>query len=198
MREVWGGRVLAARPLRAVHDAGDHRSFFFVPGTAWKNDPRDHGEVRFRDGPWELQDLVRERPTLSFAFPDRAYAVLLTWSPAWVFEGYYVNLQSPLRPWALGFDYADHFLDVLIGPDRAAFTWKDEDEVAEAVRRGLLTPADAAETRLAGERAAAHVLGSEPPFDRDWISWRPDPSWGPAALPEGWDRVSRAWEAPAG
>ena len=113
MREVWGDRVLAARPLRVVHDGEDHRSFFFVPGTAWKNDPRDHGEVRFLDGPWELEDLVRERPVLSFEFPGRAYAVLLTWSPSWTFEGYYVNLQTPLRPWALGFDYVDHFLDVL-------------------------------------------------------------------------------------
>ena len=81
MREVWRDRVLAARPLRVVHDGDDHRSFFFVPGTAWKNDPRDHGEVRFLDGPWELEDLVRTRPVLSFAFPERAYAVLLTWSP---------------------------------------------------------------------------------------------------------------------
>ena len=78
MREVWGDRVLAVRPLRVVHDGDDHRSFFFAPGTAWKNDPRDHGEVRFLDRPWELQDMVRDRPVLSFAFRDRAYAVLLT------------------------------------------------------------------------------------------------------------------------
>ena len=189
MREVWRDRVLAARPLRVVHDGDDHRSFFFVPGTAWKNDPRDHGEVRFLDGLWELVDLLRTRPTLSFAFPERAYAVLLTWSPDWAFEGYYVNLQSPLRPWALGFDYVDHFLDVLIPPDGTGSTWKDEDELAEAVRRELVTPDQARQIRHAGERAAAHVLGSEPPFDRDWSSWRPDPAWGPPALPDGWDRV---------
>jgi hypothetical protein len=189
MREVWGDRVLAARPLRVVHDGDDHRSFFFVPGTAWKNDPRDHGEVRFLDGPWELEDLVRDRPVLSFEFPDRAYAVLLTWSPAWDFEGFYVNLQTPLRPWALGFDYEDHFLDVLIPPGRGDFTWKDEEELAEAVRRGFVTADEAREIRLAGEQAAARVLGGEPPFDRDWTSWRPDPRWEPAALPDGWDRI---------
>jgi hypothetical protein len=189
MREVWGDRVLAARPLRVVHDGEDHRSFFFVPGTAWKNDPRDHGEVRFLDGPWELEDLVRERPVLSFEFPGRAYAVLLTWSPAWTFEGYYVNLQTPLRPSALGFDYVDHFLDVLIPPDRSGFAWKDEDELAEAVVRGFVTADEARQIRLAGERAAAHVLGGEPPFDQDRTSWRPDPSWTPPALPDGWDLI---------
>jgi hypothetical protein len=52
-----------------------------------------------------------------------------------------------------------------------------------------VTADEAREIRLAGERAAAHVLGGEPPFDRDRTSWRPDPSWTPPALPDGWDRI---------
>jgi hypothetical protein len=188
MREVWRDRILAARPLRVVHDGADHRSFFLVPGSAWKSDPRDHGEVRFRGGPWELEDVVRERPVLSFALPDAAFAVLLTWSPAWVFEGYYLNLQSPLRPWALGFDYEDHFLDVLIPADRSGFRWKDEDDLAEAVRRGLLTESRARAIRRAGAGAAEHVLAGRRPFDHDWTTWRPDPAWTAPVLPEGWDR----------
>jgi hypothetical protein len=189
MREIWHGGVLAARPLRVVHDGDDHRSFYFAPGSAWKNDPRDHGEVRFLDVPWALQDLVRDRPVLSFAPIERAYAVLLTWSPAWVFQGYYVNLQSPLRPWGLGFDYEDHFLDVLIPAERGGFRWKDEEELEEAVRRQLVTRAEALAIRRAGARAAEHVLDAQPPFDRDWTTWRPDPSWTPPALPPGWDRI---------
>ena len=192
MREVWGDRVLAARPLRVVHDGDDQRSFFFVPGTAWKSDPRNHGEVRFLDGPWELEDRVRERPVLSFAFPDRAYAVLLTWSPAWAFEGTYVNLQTPLRETPLGFDYVDHFLDLLIAPGAdgaSGVTWKDEDELEEARDRGLVTAEEARAIRLAGERAVAHIVNHETPFDTDWTTWRPDPSWRPPPLPPGWDRI---------
>ena len=100
-----------------------------------------------------------------------------------------MNLQTPLRPWTLGFDYVDNFLDVLIPADRGGFRWKDEDELEEAVGRAFVTPADARQIRLAGERAVTHVLGGEPPFDRDWPSWRPDPGWEPLTLPDGWDRI---------
>jgi hypothetical protein len=31
------------------------------------------------------------------------------------------------------------------------------------------------------------VLAGEPPFDRDWKDWRPDPGWPFPQLPEGWD-----------
>jgi hypothetical protein len=183
MREIWSGRVLAARPLRVVDVDVDHLAFWFAPGTAWKNDPREHGEVRFLDGPWELEDLVRERPVLSFAFPDTPYAVLLTWNVDGVFDGYYLNVQSPLRRTVAGFDYVDWFLDVEIPPDRSTYRWKDEDELAEAVARGLVSEGQAHDIRWAGERAIEHVLLAEPPFHRDWTAWTPDPSWTIPVLP---------------
>jgi uncharacterized protein len=31
------------------------------------------------------------------------------------------------------------------------------------------------------------VLAGEPPFDRDWQDWRPDPRWPVPELPDGWD-----------
>jgi hypothetical protein len=192
LREVWADRFLAARPVRVVHAGDDYLSFYFAPGTPWKNDPRDHGEVRFRDGPWKLEDLVRDRPVLSFAFPETAYAVLLDWTVDGAFDGYYVNLQSPLRAWEGGFDYTDWFLDVVIDRDRASYRWKDEEELAEALQRGLVTPAQARDVRAAGERAIAHVLDAEPPFDEDRSAWRPDPSWEIPALPEDWDRAPPA------
>jgi predicted RNA-binding protein associated with RNAse of E/G family len=142
------------------------------------------GEVRFLDEPWELEHKVRERPVLSFSFPETAYAVLLSWSAGWAFEGYYVNIQSPLRRHGDTFDYVDWFLDVRIPPARDTYEWKDEHELAEAVERGLLTRADAHGVRWAGERAIEHVVLHEPPFDLDWPSWRPDPSWEPLDLPD--------------
>src|SRR6187399_1448799 len=115
LREVWHGRVVAARPLRVVEDLPDrHRAFWFVPGTHWMNDPRHDGEVRFLDGTWELEPLVRERGVLSFAFPDSAYGVLMNTDDEGRFTGYYVNIQSPLHRWDGGFDYVDWFLDVRI------------------------------------------------------------------------------------
>jgi uncharacterized protein len=173
--------VLAERLVRVVRDVpGRYQAFYLAPGSRFLNDPRDHGEVRFHEGPWELETVVRDRPVLSFAFPETPYAVLLSWTARWEFRGYYVNIQSPLRPAEPGtFEYTDWFLDVRIPPALDTHEWKDEHELAEAVTRGLLTESEALEIRSSGERAIEHVMRRRPPFDDDWSSWRPDSSWGP-------------------
>ena len=74
-------------------------------------------------------------------------------------------------------------MDVRIPPDRSGWSWKDEDELAEAVGRGLFTAEEADWFHFWGERAVEHVLLREPPFDRDWSDWRPDPAWDGADLP---------------
>ena len=188
MREIWRGRVVAARPVRIVEDLPHrHRAFWFAPGSRWKNDPREHGEIRFYDGTWELEDKVLEGGVLSFAFPQTGYAVLMRSDAQGTFTNHYVNLQSPLRRSPVGFDYTDHFLDVRIPIDRSSYEWKDEDELAEAVARGMISERSAHDIRWAGERAVEHVLLREPPFDLDWPAWRPDPGWEALSLPEGWN-----------
>lgn len=163
---------------------------FLVPGEIRCGLPigNDGAELRLPDRPWHLE--VRERgpnPILSFAWPDTPYAVL-RWStdegaPVW-----YVNLQDPLRRTTLGFDTVDHALDVIVELD-GTWRWKDEGELAVAVDRGLFTADQAATFRVEGERAVARILDREPPFDRDWSGWRPDPSWPTPSLPDGWDRL---------
>ena len=54
----------------------------------------------------------------------------------------------------------------------------------------MFSEEDAAWFRYWGERAVEHVLLREPPFDRDWSTWRPDPSWETPELPTGWDLVA--------
>ena len=104
-------------------------------------------------------------------------------------SGWYINLQSPLRPSAVGFDYQDHVLDVLVSADLRTWRWKDEADLEEAVARGIFTRAEATAIRAEGERAVERMLARETPFDRSWDGWRPDPSWPRPAFPEGWDRV---------
>jgi hypothetical protein len=48
------------------------------------------------------------------------------------------------------------------------------DESAGAVEIGLFTARAAAEFRAEGERALEWLLSRRPPYDRDWLSWRPD------------------------
>jgi predicted RNA-binding protein associated with RNAse of E/G family len=136
---------------------------------------------------WTLSlDAVTPERVLSFAWPGVSHAVLLRFDPADRFLGWYVNLQSPLEPTPLGFDYVDHLLDVLVDPDR---TWHlhDEELLEEAVRRGLLPPAEAEAARAEAARVIRAVEAGEPPFDGSWTRWRPDPAWPVPTLPPGWD-----------
>ena len=185
LRELWRGRVWYARPAVVVEDGPDLRMFFVPPGvTALVPVDDDGTPLRLYTDRWSLR---RERRSatgvLSFAFPDTAYAVIHAYMPDGTPPPSYVNLQSPLVPTAIGFDTVEHILDVVIAPDRSSWRWKDEDELAEAVARGIFSADDAATFRAWGERAIAHVVDRRTPFDRDWADWRPDPAWTNPELP---------------
>jgi hypothetical protein len=190
LREVWRGRVFEARPTIVVEDEPE-RTMLLLPGGVRCGIPigADGDELRLPDRPWRLEVRPRgEQPILSFAWPDTPYSVLL-WTAEEDRRVWYVNLQDPLTRSALGFDTVDHALDVVVELDRSSWRWKDEDELAEAVDRGLFTPAEASDFRESGELAVERILSMEPPFDRSWDTWRPDPAWGVPELPDGWDRL---------
>jgi hypothetical protein len=190
IREVWRGRVFEARPTLVVQDDPE-QTMLLLPGGVRCGLPigADGRERRLPDEEWHLELRPRgDRPILSFAWPDTPYSVLL-WTVEDDRQVWYVNLQDPLARTSIGFDTVDHALDVLVELDRSSWRWKDEDELAEAVNDGLFTPAEAANFRAWGERAVDRILSSEPPFDRNWDGWRPDPGWGVPELPDGWDRV---------
>jgi predicted RNA-binding protein associated with RNAse of E/G family len=98
------------------------------------------------------------------------------WDDDWRFEGWYVNLQEPLRRSRFGFDTADNVLDLVVRDD-LSWQWKDEDELAEAVQLGRFTAAEADALYEEGARATAVIDARAWPFDRDWSAWRPDPDW---------------------
>lgn len=191
LREVWAGRVFEARPATVVQDEPWQQMFFVPTGVTFGLPLDEDGtELRLPDRPWDLR--IREvgwlHPVLSFAWPDTPYSILLWWV-AGVPQRWYVNLQAPLRRTSIGFDTTDHALDVLVALDGTEWEWKDEEELADAVRDGLFTEDDAAWFRHWGERAVEHIVLRLPPFDVDWRAWTPDPSWPMPVLPEGWDVV---------
>jgi predicted RNA-binding protein associated with RNAse of E/G family len=190
LREMWGGRVWSAWPAIVIED-GRERLIVFIPaGTTVKHAAGpDRRELRLYADEWTFTDRVTRRPVLSFTDPETEHSVMAFWDDRWRFGGWYVNLERALGRSNRTYDFVDHCLDVLIPPDRSTWTWKDEDELEEAVRRRTFTPEEAAAFRAEGERAALRVVHGEPPFDRDWSTWRPDPAWGTPELPEGWDSV---------
>ena len=189
LREVWNGRVWSALPATVVEDTPGQRAMFVRQGSPGMSSvDADGNELRIPVSEWTLARRDVTRQLLSFAWPDRAYAVMAFWDGD-EFMNWYINLQTPLTPTAIGFDYVDHLLDVIVEADRATWRWKDEDELAEGVELGVFSPADAEAFRAAGLQAVEHLTSGAPPFDRDWTSWRPDPSWREPALPDGWDVV---------
>jgi len=193
LRETWRERLFEARPATVVEDRPD-RTVLFVPAGALVAVAVDDAgrQLRLPVGAWRLElRPVRSFSTLSLAWPATPYAVLFLREPDGTPRGWYVNLQTPLTRTTIGFDTVDHALDVVIDADRSSWSWKDEDELEEAVASGLFTPEDAAGFREAGERAIRRLVDREPPFDEPWEDWRPDPSWPIPSLPPDWDVVER-------
>jgi hypothetical protein len=192
LRELWTGRVWYARPAVLVRDDADVTMFHVPSGIRFLKPIDALGRpLRIYADEWRLEEDVWEAPdfTLSFAFPGTAYGVILFFDAS-VLRGYYVNLQAPMTRSRIGFDTVDHLLDIVIAADRTAWSWKDEDELAEAVERGLFTPQEADAFRDWGERAIEHVVNRAPPFDRDWDTWRPDPAWERPRLPADQELLS--------
>ena len=173
-----------------VRDEEDQRILYTPNGIRLVVAGRDGKELRLPEAEWDLLERTWARgPILSFSWPSAGHAILLFFHPdrtAWM---WYVNVEAPLRPTELGFDTEERVLDVVVAPDRSGWEWKDRAELEEAVRRGLFTPTQAAEFRAEAERGLHRLLDREPPFDRDWTTWRPDPSWPVPELPPGWDAV---------
>jgi Protein of unknown function (DUF402) len=192
LRERWRDRIWAAFPAIAVEDHDDAFLNHIPHGVTVARAAGDDGSLlRIPQDRWSLRQ-VQGTPSriLGFQLPGRPYAVLLFWEPGTdAFAGYYVNVETTLARTDLGLDYVDHLLDVRISADRSSWSWKDEDELDEAVSRGIYTREDARSFRAAGERGVEHVLGGEPPFDAEWSTWVPDPAWPTPALPRGWDRL---------
>jgi hypothetical protein len=190
LRQTWGGRVWAARPARVVEDATEQTMLFIPGGTSWMAPFHDGQRLKIPQAEFTLAPLRYEEEihVLSFSWPDTWYAVLLFLLPSGSAHSWYVNLEEPLRRTAIGFDTLDHELDLVIDLD-GSWRWKDEDDLAEAIRRGVIPAEEEPRMRADGERAVRRILDREPPFDRDWTAWRPDPVWPIPVLPDDWDRV---------
>lgn len=88
--------------------------------------------------------LAAAAPVLWFVYPALGRDVGRFHLADGTFTGWYTNLRSPLRMDGSDWYCTDLFLDHWLPADGAAGTWLDEDELAGAVRDGLLEPGHAA------------------------------------------------------
>jgi hypothetical protein len=149
-----------------------------IGAEAWFPDypiPRD--EWTLKRSPFQVNMLLLVRP-------GAGHSTTLLWDADWTLREWYVNFERPLRPRTpVGFDYIDQALDLVCYPD-GRWELLDEDELEEALERGVLTEDDAAEAHADAERIVAAW-----PFPTGWEDWRPDPGWEIPTLPAGWDVV---------
>lgn len=192
MREVYRGRVWAVRPMTVVRDTPELIALYMPAGTPWKRpvSPATGERLRLQHEDWRLADDVWvDHDTLHLVAPDAAHAVLAFWTaPGREFATWYVNLQEPLRRTPIGFDYLDQALDIVVAPD-LTWQWKDEDELRDAERLGILTPQEAEAVRREADGVVSRIEARAFPFDSDWPAWKPDPAWPIPHLAASWDSV---------
>jgi len=185
LRYVHEGRLSRIHPVTVVEDAPDSIALYLAAGTPLRVRVQLDGSpiertLSYRERfalPWRLgEGLWHGHSVLQLARPGDAHSVWAVWDERHAFEGWYVNLQAPLRRIGVGFETADHVLDIVVDRD-LAWRWKDEDEFAQAVEVGRFTPAEADEIRAEGERAIAAIEARTWPYDAGWDEWRPDPRW---------------------
>jgi predicted RNA-binding protein associated with RNAse of E/G family len=179
VRQTWLGRVWQAHAWYVVADRDDELVLFAPIGAeAW------FSGIPIPCDEWMLKRSSFKEHLLLFARPGEGYSTSLIWDASWTLREWYVNFERPLRPRSsIGFEYVDLALDLVVYPD-GTHKLLDEDELKEALERGVLTREDAA-----AAYADAAMLTQEWPFPTGWEDWRPDPGWEPPTLPAGWDTI---------
>jgi hypothetical protein len=213
LREVLGGRVRSARPLRVVADEPDHFVGYLVPrsAVAWPRLADGIAQSQTPDQGWRLCRETWQGPGSLFVVPAGAgFAAVRFLDPtSGEPRGWKVDFLRPLARHRLGFDTLDHAFDLLASPDLSDWAAKDLDDLGQLIRLGLLAgdersrfdrERERVETWLtAAARAAADPTGQPDPtgqtgqagpFGPPWAAWRPDPTWPPLDLPDGWDDVT--------
>jgi len=184
-RNVYNGRVTSCYPCRYVGDWDGRQGFYCQPGSRVKRSRlgRESYLERWIAGAPPLDHVWERTQHLRFVGARDAHSVELFWNEEWELLGWYVNLQAPLVVRGDRFDTTDWALDVWVDAD-GTWSWKDEDDFAQAQELGILDAAAAADVRAEGERVIA-----EHPWPTGWEDWRPPPQWQPLPLPDDWDVI---------
>jgi hypothetical protein len=139
-------------------------------------------------GDWVYTDATWDVSSLWFVEPGAKHCTWMSWDASGDQLGWYINLQEPFLRTDRGFQYMDLMLDVVIRPD-GSWRWKDDDEFALMVGRGLISKELARSVRREGESAVARFQAKQPPFCDPWPEWQPDSMRGVPMLPDAWDIV---------
>ncbi|WP_179137700.1 DUF402 domain-containing protein [Candidatus Entotheonella palauensis] len=187
-------RVVSVLPVRVVRDDSNLVVLWLPLGTpSIKPELLHHtpgSPRRWVDSNWYLTHSTWQWAELLVLIrPGEHRATWVRWSAERDFQGWVVNMQSPLVRTRLGFDHWDHQLDIIVNPDRS-WRWKDEDELELAVELGRMTREQAGAVRDEGLIAVEQIEQNRSPFSDGWEHWTPEPTWPLPDLVEDWRDVS--------
>ena len=177
LHEVWAGRTWELRRGAIAQDDEEVIVVYTPPETRATVAIGSAGErLRLPPDDWGLAEVKTpaNRGFLAVHPIGAAHSTILIWDESLKLLCWYINLESALVRTATGFEYIDHFLDVIVEPDMSSWKWKDEDELAEAVALGLFTKEQAEGFYSEGRRAAEWLLARQPPYDQPWEDWVPE------------------------
>lgn len=199
VQEVWRGRVWSARPMRVIADDGESAALWFPKGTRWMAPTtpahrersatrRERMVTSLELGDWTHVEVEWGVSSIWLVEPCVNHGVCTSWDGEGEWLGWYFNLQEPFVRTERGFHYMDLMLDIVVSPDRS-WRWKDEDEFALMLERGLISEGRARAVRAEGEKVVARMAADDRPFCEPWVEWRSDPSWALPVLPAAWERM---------
>ena len=179
------GRPGMSWPFTVVRDTPELLALFIPRGATYKQWQRTGDTRELVDAPWR-KDVLR------LMFPGRGHSIWLFWEG----EGderrlqtYYINMEEPFRRTAIGFDTNDHMLDVMVSPDLATWRWKDDEDFARAVERGIYGAEFADAVRAEAREVIDRLERRESPFNEGWDAWSPEPHWPAPTLHPEWYTV---------
>lgn len=191
-------RISYVFPVTVVEDSEEYFALYLAAGSPIKHRVKPDGsplgrELSFAERaslPVEVGDgRWTENSVLMLTKPGEAHAFWAFWRDSdWKFLGWYVNLQAPFARTTLGFDTADHVLDIVVEPD-GNWEWKDLDEFEEARCVGRFTLEEAEGILAEAERAVSKIKSRAWPLGSEWEKWKPEPEWEVPSMPRNWNET---------
>lgn len=199
VRDVLLGRTRTVVPHRLLRDTGTTLLLAHWPGIVslmpdyWVAGMRTGDDrIRLRTlpdvaaGRWTLEPHTWHTTSrLSWFGVDDRFSVHRFFGSDGRPLSWYVNFERPWTRTPGGITTCDLWVDLVAAPDLSAWSWKDEDEYAQARRLGLVNLEEHAAIDQARERAVALIESRGGPFAEAWPSWQPDPAWPLPAIPQG-------------
>ncbi len=186
-RDYWQDKLWSERPEIVVQDTPELLALFLHPNTIINQPVSSMGDRadyldrlnltwNLKKAPWIGLRILR------LSIPGAFYSVLLFWNEDNSLRAWYINLEEPLYRTPQGFDYIDLFLDIIAEPDLSSWRWDDEDELREAVERGVIYEDTSDMLYSEGRKVIEWIQSGDSPFN-EWETWRPDPTWQIPVLP---------------